>query len=119
MCGRKQAQIVHRSNGYFLREMNLNGHTRIQVKKGMMPKLEKFMALSFGNWERITVMSVDEEEERAVDHTKELGQKRQREEVENMVKNAIGGDWNIIEQGSARARNKLKIFVNLGKLRGK
>ena len=36
-----------------------------------------------------------------------------------MVKNAIGGDWNVIEQGSARARNKLKIFVNLGKLRGK
>ena len=61
-CATKQAQITHFYNDYYLREMSLNGHTRIKIKKGIRLKLEKHWTISFGPANKIVVLNVEEEE---------------------------------------------------------
>ena len=78
-CGRKQAQIEHRYNGYYLVEREPNGYTRIMIKPDTPLQLYPGCTISFGANDTMTVLEFVEEEEAKVEERKQTVQTAHQE----------------------------------------
>ena len=78
-CGRKQAQIEHRYNGYYLVEREPNGYTRIMIKPDTPLQLYPGCTISFGANDTMTVLEFVEEEEAKVEERKQIVQTAHQE----------------------------------------
>ena len=115
-CDRKQAQIEHRYNGYYLVERALNGYTRVMIKPDRHLQLYRGCTLSFGRYDKMAVLDVEVEEEARI---QEIEQDEKSEfETTCFEVNLTTGNESLSTVVKNR-RNKLQIIWLEGELIGK